>query len=241
VFLPKEREGLYHGPMARQAIELAEARRWGAGTAAIIRSLIAARSPLTQRAIAAATSVSQPRVSQVIGLLSSLGGVRATARGYVGRRSRLLELYAWRTKPALAEPERCFYSTRPLREQARLIVKAARRRRAKIAVSADLGPDLVVPWRHPTLTIVYAVDSLPMEEAGFVEAEGRGDASIILRMISDTTLLTPAGHWPSSVEGIPLTDPVQQWWDLLDLGGQDRSEAADRVRRAIIDRSIASL
>ncbi|MGH2829931.1 MAG: hypothetical protein ACRDJM_05560 [Actinomycetota bacterium] len=226
--------------MARQPIDLVEARRWGAGTAGIIRLLIAADSPLTQRAIAAATSLSQPRVSQVVGLLSSLGGVRVTVRGYIGRRSRLLDLYTARTKPPLAESERCFYSTRPLREQARGIVKAARRRRTTIAFSADLGPDLLVPWRHPTLAIVYAMDSFPMEEGGFVEAEGRGDASIILRTLTDATLLIPAKPWPSAVDGIPLTDPVQQWWDLLDLDGQDRVEAAGRLRRAILNRSIAS-
>ena len=35
------------------------------------------------------------------------------------------------------------------------------------------------------------------------------------------------------VNGIPLTDPVQQSWDLIDLGGEDRVEAADRLRAAI--------
>lgn len=225
--------------MARQPIELNEARRWGPGTASIIRLLISAELPQTQGALAAATSLSQPRVSQVMGLLASLDGVRATARGYVGRRSRLLELYAVRTKPALAEPERYFYSTRPLREQARRIVQAARRRRVRLAFSADLGPDLLVPWRHPTLVVVYALSSFAPGEAGFVEAEGKADASIIFRSVTDATLLTPADPWPSSVDGIPLTDPVQQWWDLLDLGGEDRAEAADRLRRAILDRSIA--
>jgi hypothetical protein len=41
------------------------------------------------------------------------------------------------------------------------------------------------------------------------------------------------------VGGVPLADPVQQWWDLHDLGGEDRLEAADRLRRAIIEKSIA--
>lgn len=226
--------------MAERAIEVAEARRWGSGTAAVVRLLIAADSPLTQGAIGSETGVSQPRVSQVLGLLGSMDGVRVSARGYRGRRSRLLNLYAGRTKPALAEPERSFYSTRPLREQARRIVRAARRRRAAIAFSADLGPDLLVPWRHPTVTIVYALDSDVLADVGFVEAEGRTDASIILRAVTDATLLRPFEPWPSSVGGIPLTDPVQQWWDLLDLGGEDRAEAAGRLRRAILDRSIAA-
>lgn len=225
--------------MARQPIELPESRRWGAGTASIIRLLVAADSALTQGAIAAATSVSQPRVSQVMGLLASLDGVRVTPRGYMGRRSRLLDLYALRTKPVLVEPERSFYSTLPLRAQARRIVQAARRSRVRVAFSADLGPDLLVPWRHPTLTVVYAVGSFAVTEAGLVEAEGRADALIILRSVTDATLPAPAEPWPSRVEGIPLVDPVQQWWDLLDLGGEDRAEAARRLRRAILNGSIA--
>ena len=59
-----------------------------------------------------------------------------------------------------------------------------------------------------------------------------------MRRISDATLLTPTPPWPQVVDGIPLTDPVQQWWDLLDLGSDDRREAADRLRVAILERSL---
>jgi hypothetical protein len=37
---------------------------------------------------------------------------------------------------------------------------------------------------------------------------------------------------------LPVADPCQQWWDLLDLGGEDRAEAADRLRTAIVERTI---
>jgi hypothetical protein len=77
-----------------------------------------------------------------------------------------------------------------------------------------------------------------LKTAGLVPAEGRGDASIVLRWTSDATLLTVAAPWPATVDGIPLADPVQQWWDLRDLGGEDRAEGADRLRRAIITKTI---
>ena len=32
--------------------------------------------------------------------------------------------------------------------------------------------------------------------------------------------------------------PTQQWWDLKHLGGEDRDEAADRIRQAIIKRTL---
>jgi len=57
---------------------------------------------------------------------------------------------------------------------------------------------------------------------------------------SDTTLLTVNKPWPATVDEILLADPVQQWWDLRELGGEDRHEAADRLRRAIISKSIAA-
>jgi len=31
---------------------------------------------------------------------------------------------------------------------------------------------------------------------------------------------------------------VQQWWDLRDLGSEDRAEAADRLRTAILERTM---
>ena len=95
-----------------------------------------------------------------------------------------------------------------------------------------------MPWRHPTLTVVYASEALALSDAGFVPAEGRADASVIVRWTTDRTLLAPAAPGPRVTNNIPLTDPTQQWWDLLDLGGEDRREAADRLRRAIIAHTI---
>jgi hypothetical protein len=215
-------------------------RRWGAGTAAIARLLVSADAPLTGVAIADAVGVSQPRASQVLKQLAEQQAVRATEHGYVGRPARLLDLYSRRSRPLLVQPETYWYSTRPMADQARRVVDTLHKQRAPIAFSADLAPDLIVPWRHPTLTVIYTAEPLHLDTAGLVLAEGRADASVILRWTSDDTLLSPAGAWPSTVDDIPLTDPVQQWWDLLDLGGEDRREAADRLRRAILDRNIPS-
>lgn len=225
--------------MARSTSYPATARKWGAGTAAIVRLLIAADAPLTQVAIAEAVGVTQPRASQVLKKLLEANAVTVSANGYRGKRTRLLFLYARRSRPHLVEPETHWYSTRPLMDQAGRIADAARRARVKLAFSADLGPDLLVPWRHPTLTVVYMSSRLLLEPAGLVPAEGRADASVLVRWTSDPTLLTVSATWPATIEGLSLADPVQQWWDLLDLGGEDRKEAADRLRRAIVDKSIA--
>ena len=224
--------------VATKAAPKPPTRRWGPGSAGIVRLLIASEDPLTQVAMASAVGVSQPRASQVIKQLTELDAVRATPGGFVGRRARLLDLYLDRARPSTVEPDSYWYSTRPLLEQARHILDEAARAQAQLAFSADLGPDLLVPWRHPTVVVVYADSRLGLETAGLVRAEGRADASTIVRRTNDRTLLVPAPFWPRAVDGIPLVDPVQQWWDLIDLGGDDRREAADRLRRAILDRSI---
>jgi hypothetical protein len=215
------------------------ARRWGAGTAAVARILIAANEPRTGVSIAEAVGVTQPRVSQVIKQFATKHAVRATDDGYVADAAVLLGLYGQRARPLLREPESYWYSTRVVREQSASILNRARETSATVAFSADLAPDLLVPWRHPTLTIVYTDVAPEMIVDGFVPAEGRGDASIIMRWTGDASLLAPAPPWPSAVDGVPLTDPVQQWSDLLDLGGEDRHEAANRLRDAIIDRSLS--
>ena len=71
-------------------------------------------------------------------------------------------------------------------------------------------------------------------------AEGRADASVLWQTTDDRTLLS-FGARSASVDGIPITDPIQQWWDLRDLAGEDRLEAAGRLRRAIIDETLAAI
>ena len=85
---------------------------------------------------------------------------------------------------------------------------------------------------------MYTSDVLKLDDVGIVPAEGSADASIILRWTPDSTLLAAAPPWPSMVDDVPLADPAQQWWDLLDLGGEDRREAADRLRTAMIERTL---
>lgn len=223
------------------AVTRAEApvRSWGAGTAAIARLLIGSDQPMTGVAIATAVGVTQPRASQVLKQFANRDAVRSTDAGYVGNRRRLFDLYRTRARPVLVQPETYWYSTRTAADQVNRVVDKAARDRTAIAASADFAPDLLVPWRHPTLTIVYVTKRVSLTESGFVRADGRADASLILRWTSDRSLVAPPRHlWPTEVGGVPLTDPVQQWWDLLDLGGQDRVEGADRLRKAILDHKL---
>lgn len=213
-------------------------RRWGAGTAAVVRLLIASDDPLTGVSIASMVGVTQPRASQVLRRLADHDAVIATPDGYLGERGKLLDLYGARARPHLVEPESHWYSTRPLTEQARRLLALASDEGTRVAFSADLAPDLIAPWRHPSVTIAYVSARLPVDDAGLVPAEGRADASLIVRWTDDDGLLSPAVPWRGEVDGFPIADPCQQWWDLVDLDGEDRAEAADRLRTAVLERTL---
>lgn len=215
-------------------------RRWGAGTSAIVRALIAAAQPITQVELATLVGVSQPRVSQVLKRLTDSSDVTSTSDGYIGRRSQLIDLYIDNHKPTIIVPEMPWYSLRPMREQIDVLCTHAKSSGIRVAVSADLAPDLVAPWRHPTLTVVYADQALDLAAAGFVRAEGRVDATAIVRHTGDTTLLATFEPWARVVDGVPVADPVQQIWDLHDLGGADRIEAADRLRATMLNSTDAA-
>lgn len=119
-------------------------------------------------------------------------------------------------------------------------MRAATGDRIDVVVSADLGPDLLAPWRAPTLTVLYTSQDLDLEPVGFVKAMARGEASLITRYVSDRSLLEV---WPEpNRRDLPLAHPLQQFWDLYDLGGSDRREAADRlISRVYDDDSVGAM
>jgi hypothetical protein len=115
-------------------------------------------------------------------------------------------------------------STRPP-SLLRLARETARRR--DFAVFADAGPDLIRPWRRPSTLILYTHTAFGAAHLDSVDAAGMNDANVIVRMPADPSVF-PAGELAAEFMGarIPLADPVQMIWDLHDLGGGDRAEAA---------------
>jgi hypothetical protein len=106
-----------------------------------------------------------------------------------------------------------------------------------IAVSADVGPDLIVPWRRPSLVILYAKHAIDPADLGLTDAQGRHDGNVIIRAPEDRSVF-PVPALSGQVQGneVPLADPLQQIWDLQDLGGADRIEAAGRLREWLLER-----
>ncbi len=212
----------------------------GSGSLAIVRALIqfgrGEQEEPTATALAAQARVSQPRASQVLHQLLDLDLVERTENGrWSPHREALLDRF-------LAEyrgpggSEQYFYSLDPPTDVA---VRAARLASARrpIVVSADVGPDLLLAWRRPSVVILYTQAAVDPAELDLVDAQGRHDANVILRSPRDLSVI-PVPELVAELRGveIPLADPTQQIWDLQDLGGADRLEAAGMLREWLLKR-----
>jgi hypothetical protein len=116
-------------------------------------------------------------------------------------------------------------------------IRAARELKDRVVVSADVGPDLIRPWRRPSEVILYAQDLVDAARLGLVQAHGRHDANVVVRMPTDRSVF-PVPALVAEVQGaeVGLADPSQMIWDLRDLGGADRSDAAAELRTWLLTR-----
>ena len=210
--------------------ERPKTRRWGEATSRAVRLLALRSVPTLQVDLARELDVTQPRISQ-IGRLLATEGVRFADVHEADQRARLVLLYALHHAPAVVT-ETLWYDIDPSHEQVARAVAYLVEAGAVAVVSADAAPDFVAPWRSPTLTAIYTNLDAPLDSAGFVPAMARGEASIVLRHVSDPSLLEP---WQAPREApFPLAHPLQQIWDLRDLGGEDRFEASERLMRRVV-------
>lgn len=213
----------------------------GSGALGIIRALMRfgrhAEEEPSATGLAHQAGVSQPRASQVLGQLHDLGLVDRSGRGrWVPDREQLLDRFLEEYRGP-GGSERFLYSLDPLLAVAQRACALGSENR-RIAVSADVGPDLLVHWRRPSVLIVYTEHDLRASDLAAVDAQGRHDANVIVRspadrsVFRDTELLVG-----DSDTGAPLriADEVQLIWDLEDLGGRDRLEAAGKVREWLLN------
>lgn len=212
----------------------------GSGSLAIVRALIrfgrGQDEEATTTALASQANVSQPRSSQVLHQLQELGLVERTDEGrWSPRREALLDrfLAEYRGPGGSA---RYFYGLDPPGDVALRAVGVSSTARP-VVVSADVGPDLLLAWRRPTVVILYTTADIDQSELGLVEAQGSHDANVVIRNPRDRSLF-PIPNLVADVRAVkvPLADPAQQIWDLQDLGGADRLEAAGMLREWLLNR-----
>ena len=207
------------------------------GSFAVIRALVRQRTASEvygTTALADLAGVSQPRASQVLGQLHDLGLVEQTGRGRwkpqsAGLIDRFLSEY-----PGPGGSESYYYSLDPPINVAVRAGHAGGSNR-QIVASADVGPDLIAPWRRPSQVILYTSHVLDPSALGLVDAQGRHDANVIVRMPQDQSVF-PSPPLVAQVLGqdVPMADALQQIWDLENLGGADRHEAAGRLREWLL-------
>ena len=211
----------------------------GSGSFAVIRALIRGAGGEEMpgaTALAARARVSQPRASQVLRRLASLGLVERTGSGrWRPDRRALLDRFLEEYPGSGGSQVYCYSLDAPAEVAVRVARAAVLEQR--VAVSADVGPDLVVAWRQPAVVIVYVGHVIDTAPLGLVEAQGRHDANVILRMPADRSVF-PEPLLAAEMSGVkvPLADPSQMIWDLRDLGGADRLEAAGRLRSWLLAR-----
>ncbi len=209
----------------------------GAGSWAIVRTLIACgddREQTKTTILATKAGVSQPRASQVLGQLAELNLVEkiAHAEWSVDRPAlldRFLDEYG-----GPGGSERYFSTRGPVAQAAGALARRVEPER--LALSADVGSETLAPCRSPTIVIAYlatevAFAQLRLSRLGLVEAQGRGDANVIIREPVDPSIF-PTPPLIADRDGLDLrlADPVQMIWDLEDWGGAERFEAARALR-----------
>lgn len=212
----------------------------GSGSFAVIRALVAFGDSEDEEpgatALAAQAGVSQPRVSQVLRHLHDLKLVERSGHGrWKPQREALLDRFLAEYPGPGGSEQYCYSLDSPVEVAVRAGQVSTPHR--PIVASADVGPDLIVAWRRPSLVILYAKHVIDLSSLGLIDAQGRHDANVIVRMPDDQSIF-PVPSLLAQVRGrdVPLADPLQQIWDLQDLGGADRLEAAGRLRQWLLAR-----
>lgn len=203
----------------------------GRGGLSIIRLLLAAPRDVFLRTsdLAAAADVTDARASQVMHKLRERHLVRKTGDGWEAARDELLAAFLTEYRgPGGTELQ--FYSLDDPRDVAADIVDRVSRstpKKAAVAISADVGPDLIVPWRRPSKLVAYVNAETNVDLTDLTQAPDRSSSNLLVRFPDDSSVFRHhrlAGDL-GGIE-IPLADETQMIWDLYDLGGEDRGEAA---------------
>ncbi len=210
----------------------------GSGSFAILRALVRCsenEEPGTS-ALAGQAGVSQPRASQVLHHLLELGLVDSSGRGrWKPHREALPDRFLSEYPGPGGSAQSCYSLDSLLEVAVRAGSLAAPDR--PVVVSADVGPDLIVPWRRPSVLILYTRRVLDPASLGLTSAHGSEDANVIVRLPDDLSVFpSPALLGRAGGSELPLADPLQQVWDLQDLGGADRAESAGRLREWLLTR-----
>jgi len=210
----------------------------GAGSLSLIRWLAvhASEAPVGATAMSELARVTRARGTQILVDLECLGLAKKASRGkWTVDRGSLLDRFV-QEYPGPGGPERYFYTLQaPGDAAATLVTNSDRRRKeAPWVISGDVAADLVAPWRRPSHLVVYPLDVELQVPKDWVEAHGFSDANVVMRYAADETVARFRTTGLLGKVELPLADPTQILWEMHQLGGDDRLEAAEKVRAWIL-------
>ena len=206
----------------------------GPGSWGVIRSLIAAPGLAVEAAtLRSPRHITAGRTYQVLEKLTTLGLVEPAKRGFWRpNKESLLDRYL-AEYPGPGGSVSYLYSLDEPLELARRASDSA----SVVVISGDVGADLLVPWRRPDHLVAYSGPGAFLDKRlGATPAHGRHDANVTWRVPEDTSIFYLAG--PVTIEGdeVMVADPVHLMWELSALGGDDRLEAAEKLRTWLLSR-----
>ncbi|MGW4846566.1 hypothetical protein [Nocardia brasiliensis] len=217
---------------------------------AVLAYLLGRPEPQRQVDIAAATGVTQARISQILTAADARGWTERSAAGWRVRRPRdLFERLAAARAPR-QEAIEAWYSLDSAQRQIQLVLEQASAQQVSIRVCGDWAADLVAPWRIPDTVLIHADTRIDLESAGFVPVEtGPADATLVVSVGA----IAPGWHLDSRLAAAmggppdlawPLAPVIEVARHILTTGGPDAADAvaelADRFLTARADLEVAS-
>jgi len=205
------------------------------GTFTLVRLLLQ-RPARQQHELALAAGISQPRVSQVLTILSRLALVVRDDQGWRVRDvDGIVDWWLDRYRGP-GGVTTYWYGLDPPREQARRALEALRGPAGRTAalVSGDVAADVIAPWRSPARVVLHARQGADLTRAGLTPA-GADEATVELTVPDDPGIWVAAASEPSDTD-LPLADPLQVLWDVRRSAGADSAEAVDRLRAVLRSR-----
>lgn len=209
------------------------------GRWAVLRSLVLAQTPMTQKLLAEASGGSQQAVSHALKHFRNL--LVHTDKGYLPLNVKgLVDLWL-EEYPGPGGAQTFWYGLDSVIEQVDEAVDLARELEIEALPTGDAAADRYAPWRLPQVAELFVDEWVDFTVAGFSPAD-KETATMVATIPADPTIARLAkwvaaeGVWPESGTSV-LADPLVVLWSLLHSAGPDAAEAAVVLRSAIETRS----
>lgn len=212
------------------------------GRWAVLRSLVLAKAPMSQKLLAEASGLSQQAVSNALKHFRNM--LVHTEKGYLPVDVKgLVDLWLGEY-PGPGGAQTYWYGLDPVMNQIEKAVGLAQELEIEALATGDAAADKYAPWRLPQLAELFVEEAVDFTVAGFSPAD-KNTATMVATIPADTTIATMA-NWASSEsrwfeeDDGTLADPLIVLWSLAHSQGPDASEAAVVLRTAIESRSAVA-